>query len=653
METFENFYNKLTKRLSEDDLVDQLTSKFKLLFTDEERIRFILKTDIVNSAVEKWSHCGPSAQKSPTLSENLRLEGNNLFKKRNFSAALEKYTESVLNASYNQENSSCLAMALANRSAVSFQTNAYTEAINDAERAKSLGYPEKLMYKLLERIGKSYMKKNNYLKGGKYFKDALLALSRSGLSVDDKNKLAFEYFKLEKMCSNCNDEADEKEKCLDNHYDQEIEKMDCNATYPCATSAFNIVSNDRYGRHAVATREINAGELILFEKAYASILFKENRLTHCHHCFKRCKTLIGCFSCNFVGFCSDKCRDLAVVKYHSLECKFINTLYAADTGFGHLALRMVITAGFDYLCRFNDTKTVNGLNEDGVYESQSYQSVHSLIGHSDRRSLSDLFRKSVMAAFLLQFIINHDFFTSQPDESVIFNKKVCIGSHILRQLQMLPCNAHEVSELQIDAASIADSELKEIGSAIYATLSLLNHSCDPSVVRFSFGNACALRAIKKIKKGGMIIDNYGALYAVHGLVQRQELVSSQYFFDCACQACQTGWPLYNEIPAKLPEFKCSNCEQPIKNTVPSTKLHCRSCNFDLAVSPNEFQTSQNRFTAAMKAVLEGGDAKEHLPRLLDHLQLICDVVVLPWQEFNNCQEIVKQCFGMVSNHYYL
>ncbi|XP_065058913.1 SET and MYND domain-containing protein 4-like isoform X1 [Rhopilema esculentum] len=652
--TFASLFTEISQRLSENKQVDCLSSEFRLCDTDEERISCILKTELVDQALKEWPHWGQyKDQKSSSLSEKLRLQGNSLFKKQSFTAALEKYTDSVFNADYCNENSQCFALALANRSAVLFQLCDFSDAINDAERALAYGYPEKLKYKLLERIGKCHVKQNRQQFAKKYFKAALMALSKSDLSVDQKNKHAFEYCKMEKQCSpeNLKDKSQpwcEKEGTAEN------EKADSNPIYPCATSAFEIVCDPSFGRHAIATREIDAGELIIFEKPYAAVLFHENRLTHCYHCFKRCKTLIGCPTCSFVGFCDFACKDLAVQSYHECECKFLSTLYLADVGLGHLALQMVIKAGFDYLFQFkeNGRSSQSGLNADGVYDSLDYISVFSLIGHSDKRSLSDLFKRAVMAVFLMKFVDHNEFFTSPDDVEMQFAKKVCIGAHILKQLQMLPCNAHEVSELQIDRSSIADSYLKEIGSAIYATLSLLNHSCDPSVVRHSYGSSCALRAVKQIPKGGMIIDNYGSLYAVNNFQERQSLVSSQYFFICQCEPCSGSWPMYHELPSDFPGFQCPECNSTIKSKATSSaaKLRCSACHLDLGMAVADFELSRSNFTQAMETVLNGDCPKKHLPSLLRHLQLVCKIIKLPWQEFNNCQEIVKQCFSMLGNH---
>lgn len=57
-----------------------------------------------------------------------------------------------------------------------------------------------------------------------------------------------------------------------------------------------------------------------------------------------------------------------------------------------------------------------------------------------------------------------------------------IGGLILRHLQALQFNSHEVAELVI-----MDGNKKSvfIGGAVYPTLALFNHSCNPGIVRYA------------------------------------------------------------------------------------------------------------------------------------------------------------------------
>lgn len=63
------------------------------------------------------------------------------------------------------------------------------------------------------------------------------------------------------------------------------------------------------------------------------------------------------------------------------------------------------------------------------------------------------------------------------------------GGLILKNLQILQFNAHEVFELQCPKPKVGKNVIKHDGKstflagAVFPTLALFNHSCDPGVVR--------------------------------------------------------------------------------------------------------------------------------------------------------------------------
>ena len=73
------------------------------------------------------------------------------------------------------------------------------------------------------------------------------------------------------------------------------------------------------------------------------------------------------------------------------------------------------------------------------------------------------------------------------------------------------CNAYAVSEL-VSCAGGGKYENRGIGSAVYPTVSLTNHSCAQNTMRYHEGNACVLRAARTIEAGEEITDNYGFFY---------------------------------------------------------------------------------------------------------------------------------------------
>jgi SET and MYND domain-containing protein 4 len=320
-----------------------------------------------------------------------------------------------------------------------------------------------------------------------------------------------------------------------------------------------------------------------------------------------------------VMFCSVDCMAAAKAKFHGFECSALSSILNLDMGkMSLLAVRIVSIAGLEYLSEFlslardqneiktNEQKRSLGFNPAGKYDSSDLLPIYHLISNSEMRSVSDLFKRSMMAACLVKCL-------------GLKKQTSLIGSFLLRLLQSLPCNAHEISEtIESDKVPIN----VEIGAAAYACLSLLNHSCDPNVVRHSHGDTAVLRAIKFIAKGQQILDNYGFHFAVHSRESRQMHLQSQYLFECACDACANSWPLHQNL-----------------STAPdSGELVVRQSS---AVIQSIIQRSLNGEESSDTDVAE---IFKHLKVLDENRGRLC-------QEFNCCQEIIKQFFAKKGNFY--
>lgn len=58
-----------------------------------------------------------------------------------------------------------------------------------------------------------------------------------------------------------------------------------NTKYPAASEAIQIDIDEVRGRFATATRDIEAGEILLVEKPHSGVLLGEYSKTHCQNCF--------------------------------------------------------------------------------------------------------------------------------------------------------------------------------------------------------------------------------------------------------------------------------------------------------------------------------------------------------------------------------
>lgn len=281
-------------------------------------------------------------------------------------------------------------------------------------------------------------------------------------------------------------------------YYQEISEIQdefMNPTIQSASLAVDIKFSDSLGRHVVATEDIEIGDIIAIEKPFCSVLV-DAFTTHCHECFQLCYNPLPCSGCTQALFCSEDCMSTAE-KYHTYECPILKTII--DMGLDKMktiALRIALSVRSEYI---EDLMRVD-LNAGDIYRSDRYKEIHNLIGNTEMRTVSDLFCRATAAAVLYHLVKN---------SGVVFNNETDernFREALLLHIQTAPCNFHEISETADNNGVFRPSE---IGAGAYSFLSMINHSCDPNVVRQSHGKTLVLRAIRTIRKGEQCFDNYG------------------------------------------------------------------------------------------------------------------------------------------------
>lgn len=107
----------------------------------------------------------------------------------------------------------------------------------------------------------------------------------------------------------------------------------------------------------------------------------------------------------------------------------------------------------------------------------------------------------------------------------------------------LDCNIGSLFELFckicINSYSIMNTDLNEIGSALFVLESALDHSCAPNAAPIFNGIDMEIRAMNDIAKNEPITINYLDLKEPKAL--RCQMLSEQYYFDCRCPRCSTDF----------------------------------------------------------------------------------------------------------------
>lgn len=306
-------------------------------------------------------------------------------------------------------------------------------------------------------------------------------------------------------------------------------------------------------------------------------------------------------------FCSTICRDISWTSYHQAECGLTDLLHRTNVGkHGLLALRTVLKV---------ERKTLENAQDHSaeIYDSGDYGTIHRLVGNTSQRSVADLFRRSFMAVYLINLV------RQKPDD--------LLATCVLRLLQSYPCNAHEIAQLAVPPPSsptqVVHVHSSEIGAAAMPVLSLINHSCDPNVVRVCYGDVIVVKVIRRIERGQELLDNYGYHYATHAKTERQSKLDQQYYFRCCCPPCLEDWPGYNDIPklANRPEISIALQEDLTQF------CHHQSCYPD---GPDQIEKWASKFVGYI-------DVMDADPSIR-----------LPVQEYNMAQEALKRCFELMA-----
>ena len=77
-----------------------------------------------------------------------------------------------------------------------------------------------------------------------------------------------------------------------------------------------------------------------------------------------------------------------------------------------------------------------------------------------------------------------------------------------------------------------------VGEALYATASLLNHSCRANTTLRHVGRTLELRAAASLSKGEEVLTCYGPQAGFVPRHARRALLRSLYHFECECVACE-------------------------------------------------------------------------------------------------------------------
>lgn len=181
-----------------------------------------------------------------------------------------------------------LSVILANRSASLYHLERHEYALEDIEEALRLGYPRDLSYKLEERRARCLLGLKRHDEAVEAFRRALQALDDAKISLERRQKFGADIrvmLAVMDKSKQLNEAATKnpprvhgKQKSSVRLEDRFIPEKKRNPLYPACSRAVEIKDDGGdIGRHAVATRKIAPGEIVIVERPHCTFLLAENR----------------------------------------------------------------------------------------------------------------------------------------------------------------------------------------------------------------------------------------------------------------------------------------------------------------------------------------------------------------------------------------
>jgi len=269
------------------------------------------------------------------------------------------------------------------------------------------------------------------------------------------------------------------------------------------------------GRGIKALEHISPGEEVIREGPLVFTLTNcKTRGLHCDYCLAAPDNLFKCSNCKYVSYCGKACqvRDWSI---HKIECKCLQNISPRQPPDICRLLSLIL---FKYYVpskkgRVTDKKDIEGLISNTEHITNARKEAFFSFG-------------AVLNSYLQGCGID----LQQVD--------------VYGLLCRISCNSF----------TITNSELNSLGTGIYKTSSLLNHSCLPNCIAMFNGTEICIRAISNICPGDELYIAYVNLLDTK--YNRQLELKEGYMFQCECSLCNHS--SYNDFLMK--SIKCDECQ---------------------------------------------------------------------------------------------
>lgn len=404
--------------------------------------------------------------KNNQTSKFFRTTGDEYFKDSDWINAMEFYSQSLRFAELKTNN---VSYAYANRATCFLKLKRYNECLRDIQLAKQANYPHKPKLMRLKTKCEQLM-------------HGIHEITKKEDTIDCK--LSF----------------------------------DPNEKFPCMADVLEVQTNEVFGRHVVASRDIDVGRIVLMEKNFLSLGCAPDRV-QCYNCTKDEANFLACPKCTDVMFCSEECRSQN--KVHQKFCGATINRMPRDVRFvaESLLLGIVEFSSANEMMTFVEET----LNKRGKHNPDPINGSRAEYGH---------FLGLKPNKRMIDFHHVYKVFTGLLDNPTV--KSMFNTEHSKRFLMHL-CAEHWsiIKNNSFNVSVTGSTALQKLGIA----MSWFNHACAPNLFNRAVADTDFFVTIRPIKKGEQLFISY-FIDRTATTIMCQSLLLHQFDFLCKCDKCE-------------------------------------------------------------------------------------------------------------------
>lgn len=367
---------------------------------------------------------------------------------------------------------------------------------------------------------------------------------------------------------------------------------------------------------------------------------------NCAACFKTLQAPLPCTTCTRALFCNLQCRDQAL-PYHKYECRLADFFLSAGmNGICFVAYTLISQKCVQWfrdnrdMFHNHDERSGESKERKDAYVSSDYRNIFNLVTHHKEMGTNEKFHRTAFSVFLLRCLQSQGYF-GEDCSQVLYQDAILIGTLLVHFLEVLQFNTHEVAQFEMKGKMFEDgSKSQFVGAAVYPTLALFNHSCEPSVIRIYSAETIVVQTIKKIRKGEEIFENYGPIFFHSPLASRQDRLSKQYWFKCSCRACSNNWPLLQDMTSEELHFRCPTCYDAVPCSTSSNSMQVKcSCGTSINILKSLKELSDiGGMAEEANALLEKQNIVKAQEVFKEYLNKLDDLIAPPYQDYYKIQQ---------------